>query len=110
MRDMTIAETPEPPYYAVIFTTVQSQDSEGYVDMAKRMFALAAKQPGYLGFEIAGTGSPGIGVSYWTDEASIRAWKADAEHQVAQDLGRDRWYDRYQLRVARVERDYGFSR
>lgn len=107
---MPIAETPEPPYYAVIFTTVQSDDSEGYVDMAKRMFVLAAKQPGYLGFEIAGSGSPGIGISYWSDEASIRAWKSDAEHQLAQDLGRERWYDRYHLRIAKVERDYGFTK
>lgn len=105
---MSIAETPEPPYYAAIFTTVQTDDSDGYVDMAKRMFALAAEQPGYLGFEIAGSGQLGIGVSYWTDEDSIRAWKANAEHQVAQETGRSKWYKKYQLRVARVERDYGF--
>ncbi|MCL4132380.1 UNVERIFIED_CONTAM: hypothetical protein GTU68_042978 [Idotea baltica] len=103
-----IAQTPEPPYYAAIFTTVQSDDAEGYVDMAKRMFALAAEQPGYLGFEIAGSSPLGIGISYWTDEDSIRSWKANAEHQEAQDLGRTKWYDQYQLRIAKVERDYGF--
>ncbi len=106
---MSIAQTPELPYYAAIFTTVQSNNSDGYTEMATRMFKLAAEQPGYLGFEIAGAGSLGIGISYWTDEASIRAWKENAEHQVAQKLGRERWYDHYQLRVAKVERDYGFD-
>lgn len=106
---MMIARTPEPPYYAVIFTTVLSEDTEGYVAMARKMFQLANQHPGCLGFEVTGDGRLGIGVSYWTDEASIRSWKADAEHQVAQELGRERWYAEYQLRVARVERDYGFK-
>jgi heme-degrading monooxygenase HmoA len=46
-------------------------------------------------------------VSYWKDEASIATWKAHAEHAVAQRLGRDRWYADFQLRVCRVERNYG---
>lgn len=105
---MTIANTPQPPYYAVIFTTVLSEDTEGYGATAKTMFQLATKHPGCLGFEVTGDGRTGIGVSYWTDEESIRSWKADADHQMAQKLGRERWYSQYQLRVARVERDYGY--
>ncbi len=48
----------------------------------------------------------GITVSYWQDEAAIRAWKADVEHLTAQRLGKERWYEHYQLRIAKVERDY----
>ncbi|MCB2101722.1 MAG: antibiotic biosynthesis monooxygenase [Rhodobacterales bacterium] len=107
-----LADTPEPPYYAVIFaSTMTGDDPEGYAAMAQAMVDLAARQPGYLGLESArGPDGLGITVSYWTDPAAITAWKAQAEHQVAQRLGRDRWYGAFRLRVARVERAYGFDR
>jgi heme-degrading monooxygenase HmoA len=103
---MAIAETPEPPYYAVIFTSLRhEQPDDGYEDTADRMFELAADQPGFLGVESARHGL-GITVCYWTDEASIAAWKAHAEHALAQERGRTEWYLQYALRVARVERAY----
>ena len=101
--------TPEPPYYAVIFSSQRTEgDPEGYADMAERMVALAHEQPGFLGLEsVRGADGFGITVSYWRDEASIRAWKQHAEHRVAQETGRRAWYADYLLRVARVERAYG---
>ena len=93
---------------AVIFTNVQSDDVAGYGDTADRMEALAAAQPGYLGFETARTpGGTGISVSYWASEADAAAWKEVAEHAEAQRLGRERWYSSYRVRVAVVEREYG---
>lgn len=103
-----IAATPEPPYYAVIFTSLRSDGDDGYAAMAERMDALARQQPGYLGIESAREGV-GITVSYWRDLASIRAWKAQAEHLVAQQHGRARWYRDYRVRVAKVERVYGMG-
>ncbi len=104
-----IAKTPEPPYYAVIFTSVQRTEVPGYAEMAERMETLAREQPGYLGIESAHQGI-GITVSYWRDEDSIRAWKANVEHLAAQRLGRERWYREYHLRVARVERACDWAR
>ena len=101
-----IAVTPEPPYYAVIFTSLQSDNLEGYAETAARMLELAAEQPGYLGVESAREGL-GITVSYWKDLESIECWKAHAEHREAQRAGRERWYSNYKTRIARVERDYG---
>jgi heme-degrading monooxygenase HmoA len=104
---MRPASTPDPPYYAVIFTSSRSEaDEEGYLETAGRMLELAADQPGYLGVELAA----GITISYWRDEESIAAWKRDAEHAAARADGRARWYDRFEVRVARVERAYGFER
>ena len=105
---MTIANTPEPPYYAVIFTSLRTDGDNGYGAMAERMDALAAQQPGYLGVESAREGL-GITVSYWRDLASIRAWKANAEHLVAQQTGRSSWYTDYKTRICKVERDYGLD-
>ena len=106
--DSPIAVTPEPPYYAVIFTSLQGADTEGYGEMADRMVELAATMPGYLGIEsVRNEEGHGITVSYWDSEQAIRQWKANAEHRVAQQTGRTRWYQDYALRVAKVERAYG---
>ncbi len=104
-----IATTPQAPYYAVIFTSLRTDGDKGYGDMADRMVDLAAQQPGFLGVESAREGV-GITVSYWQDLASIRAWKANAEHLIAQQTGRSDWYAQYKTRIAKVERDYGFDK
>ncbi|GAB3025867.1 antibiotic biosynthesis monooxygenase family protein [Spirosoma pulveris] len=103
-----IAATPLPPYYAVIFTSVRTDFNDGYSDMATRMVELAHEQPGFLGVESARV-EIGITVSYWETPESIRAWKEKAEHQIAQQIGRQRWYESYKVRVCKVERDYGFE-
>jgi heme-degrading monooxygenase HmoA len=97
--------------YAVIFTSLRTEGDQGYAQTADEMAALAARQPGYLGFESArGEDGLGISVSYWKDEESIRRWKALADHLAAQKAGRERWYRAYRIRVCRVEREYGFDR
>ncbi len=101
------AATPDPPYYAVIFTSQRREGDDGYAAMAAAMWDLALKQPGCLGAESArGASGVGITVAYFRDEASIAAWKGHTAHLHAQHLGKTRWYDHYQLRVARVERAY----
>jgi heme-degrading monooxygenase HmoA len=105
----TIARTLEPPYVAVIFTSVRTPDDvEGYGRMAEAMEELAAEQPGYLGIESARE-ELGITVSYWVDEESARAWKQVAAHLGAQRRGRERWYADYRVRIATVTRDYGLA-
>ena len=99
-----IARTPDPPYVAVIFTSTRTDDPTGYDETDAAMEALAAEQPGYLGLE----GADGVTVSYWATEHDARAWKAVADHVAAQRRGRERWYESYKVRVARVERDYGW--
>lgn len=101
------AVTPEPPYYAVIFTNQLSDNDAGYEAMGKKMFELALEQPGCLGVESTrDTAGVGITVSYWESEESIAAWKAQSQHMAAQQSGMDRWYEHYELRVAKVERAY----
>lgn len=101
-----IASTPEPPYTAVIFTSLRTEGDNGYAVMSRRMDDLAAQQPGFLGIESARE-DVGITVSYWSDDGAARAWKQVAEHLVAQERGRSTWYRDYQVRVATVTRSYG---
>jgi len=100
-----LANTPEPPYYAVIFTSTRTDYDEGYAATAARMVELAQQQPGFLGVESARE-DVGITVSYWASEEAIRAWHANAEHQLAQREGYRVWYSSFRLRVAKVERAY----
>jgi heme-degrading monooxygenase HmoA len=105
------ARTPEPPYYAVIFTSTRTDVEEGYAAMSDRMVELAAQQPGFLGVESArGDDGLGITVSYWESEEAIANWKRHAEHRVAQSTGMARWYAEFATRVAKVERARTFTR
>lgn len=106
MMIMSIAHTPEPPYTAVIFTSLRTDGDNGYGVMSQRMVDLASQQPGFIGVESAREGV-GITVSYWVDDASAAAWKQVTEHLIAQNRGRDVWYEDYQVRVATVTRSYG---
>ena len=101
----SIATTPKPPYYAVIFTSLKNPDDQDYRTMADRMVELVQQQEGFLGFESARE-AVGITVSYWRDLASIRAWKSDLEHREAQQKGKELWYRAYTIRIARVEQEY----
>lgn len=104
---MAFASGLTPPYYAVIFTSQRKPGDRDYAATAERMVELARTISGYLGIESAREeGGFGITVSYWQDEESIRNWKAHLEHQGAQARGKGDWYEHYQTRVARVERDY----
>lgn len=108
MTTESFARLPQPPYYAVIFSSRRSPGDQGYSQMAERMVALAAGQPGFLGVESArGEAGFGITVSYWASEAAIAAWRIHAEHRIAQESGKADWYAHYEVRIARVERAYG---
>lgn len=108
---MSFAATPEPPYYAVIFSSIQRSGAlSDYSATAARMLELAAEQPGFLGVESARTeGGWGITVSYWRDREAIRRWRQHAEHLLAQERGRSEWYAGFRLRIAVVEHERAFS-
>jgi heme-degrading monooxygenase HmoA len=111
---MAIAATPSPPYYAVVFTSLRTAGDNGYGKMAEAMEKLAATQKGFLGIESVrdelGRDGLGITVSYWESLEAIAAWKENATHLVAQQRGRETWYEGFKVRICRVERDYAFDR
>lgn len=94
-------------YYAVIFTSTHSENTEDYDDMAKQMETLAKAQNGFLGIESA-KDSIGITVSYWESLNAIKNWKQQTDHMVAQQKGKQDWYNWYKVRICRVEREYEF--
>lgn len=104
-----IAKTPEPPYYLVIFSSIRTDNDNGYSKMADLMVELAKQQDGFLGVESA-RNELGITVSYWRDLNSIKKWKENSEHLMAQEKGKSIWYKNFKTRIAKVERDYEFGK
>tara|TARA_R110001583_G_scaffold178786_2_gene334941 strand:- start:164751 stop:165122 length:372 start_codon:yes stop_codon:yes gene_type:complete len=110
---MPLSRLPSPPYYAVIFSSIRTDcDSAAYGAKAAEMSRLAAQQDGYLGEDSTERDNEGMGitVSYWRDEAAIKAWKLQLDHTAARNMGREKWYQSYTLRVAKIERAYDFDR
>ena len=107
LSEKMIANTPKPPYYAVIFTNIRTEVDEAYAETAEEMVRLAEMQEGYLGHESVRDGL-GITISYWASEKSILSWKQQTDHLLAQRMGREKWYETYKTRICLVERDYGF--
>jgi heme-degrading monooxygenase HmoA len=104
-----IAQTPKPPYYAVIFTSIRTGENRGYAEMDDKMVKLATVQPGFLGVESA-RNNLGITVSYWKDLDSIKHWRENFEHTIAREKGREIWYKEFKVRITLVERDYQFMK
>lgn len=98
-----------PPYYAVIFTNVQTENTSGYEAMANAMEQLAKQQPGYLGLEHA-RDDLAITISYWDSLEAISKWKSQVDHLEAQRLGKEKWYEKYTTRICKVERQYSFEK
>jgi len=99
----------QTPYYAVIFTSTRTDLDDNYAEMALKMETLAKQQPGFLGVESA-RNEIGITVSYWESLEAIANWKQNLDHLDAQFLGRQKWYENYVVRIAKVEKEYGFEK
>jgi len=106
---MSIATTPKPPYYAVIFSSIRTNSDDDYEKTSDRMMELAANQTGFLGVETLHENNFGITISYWSDLASIKKWKANLEHLRAQRSGKDKWYSEFKVRICKVEKQYEFD-
>jgi heme-degrading monooxygenase HmoA len=104
-----IANTPQTPYYAVIFTSLRTESDNNYGMTSNKMMALAATQAGFLGVESARE-NVGITVSYWKSLEAIKQWKQHTEHSLAREKGRHLWYKAFKVRICKVEKDYGFEK
>ena len=96
------------PYYAVIFTSTRTEGDNGYGAMAELMETLAKQQDGFISIDSARS-EVGITVSYWEGLEAIKQWKQQTDHIVAQQKGRQDWYNWYNVRICKVEREYSFG-
>ncbi len=97
-------------YYAVIFTSIKNEkaDAQGYAAMAQQMEDLVQQQPVYISHESA-RNEIGITISYWESLEAIKNWKQQSDHLIAQQMGREKFYSYYKVRICTVEREYEFK-
>ena len=88
-----------------------AQAGDDYARMADAMAAHARTFPGFVEMK-SFTADDGerLTVVWWEDEEKLKAWATDARHRVAQQTGRDRWYEYYKMDVARIIRLSNFVR
>lgn len=95
-------------YYAVIFTSIRTNEDNGYALMADKMVELAKLQKGFLGMDSARE-NVGITVSYWESLEDIQKWKGNIDHTLARNLGREKWYSSYTVRICHILKEYSFK-
>ena len=103
-----IVNTPEPPYYTVIFTSTRTAIDDGYTKLNDELWEDAQKLDGFIGAEsMRGENGFGVTVLYFKDMDTIAEWSRYQKHIQAKELGKQKWYKDYRVRIAKVEREYG---
>ena len=92
--------------FAVIFKAKPGQQDDIYLQTVSRMRELAFNKYGCLDFISATEGDLELAISYWEDEESIKRWKNDSEHTLAQKAGRSAWYESYSVQIVEIKREY----
>jgi heme-degrading monooxygenase HmoA len=96
---------------AVIFELEPRQGAAArYFELAASLRAELDSMDGFMSVErFESLAQPGryLSLSFWRDEAAVRAWRCHGMHRRAQQEGRGDVLAGYRLRVATVVRDYG---
>lgn len=95
--------------FAVIFTAMSAERDRAYSDTANKMRELAFSKYGCIDFVSAFVGEREVTISYWPEIKNILAWKKDAQHTEAQNMGREKWYSAYKVEVVEIKRAYTFG-
>ena len=99
------------PYVVIFRSTRKLDDGQLYSQWSEKMENLVKTIVGYehhFGFRDEAT-RDGVTVSYFKSLDAISQWRQLDEHKVAQQLGRDSFYEEYSIQVCEVLRDYGFK-
>ena len=98
---------------AVVFEVwPKAERRDAYLEIAAGLRRQLEAIDGFISVErFESLSEPGklLSLSFWRDEAAVRAWRNLAVHRAAQGRGRAQIFADYRLRVAGVIRDYGMA-
>jgi heme-degrading monooxygenase HmoA len=95
----------------ILFRSKLVDAPDGYAEMAQEMLDLAKTMPGFVDVKaFKADDGERLTVVWWQDEETLRAWRTQTRHRVAQNAGRERWYEYYKIDVAEVQRSNQFTR
>lgn len=103
-----LIETPVPPYYTVIFSSIRTEVEEGYTELNDELWLDAQKLDGFIGADsVRKDDGEGITTLYFKDMETIHQWAKYQKHIRAKELGKEKWYKDYKVRIGKIEREYG---
>ncbi|OHV85613.1 antibiotic biosynthesis monooxygenase [Ensifer sp. LCM 4579] len=98
---------------AVIFEVLPADGKrDAYLGLAADLRPLLEGIEGFISIErFQSLADPNrlLSLSFWRDEAAVKAWRNSEEHRAAQAAGRRGVFADYRLRIASVVRDYGLK-
>jgi heme-degrading monooxygenase HmoA len=95
----------------VLFRSKLVDAPDGYAEMAQEMLDLAKTMPGFVDVKaFKAEDGERLTLVWWEDEETLRGWRTNARHLVAQRAGRERWYEYYTIEAAEVKRSTRFDR
>ena len=95
--------------FVVIFRAKINEPDEQYESTAAELRELARAEYHCAGFHAVAENGVEIALSYWHSLEDIENWKNDPAHKSAQEKGRRKYYQSYEVQVARIERQYAFT-
>ena len=83
---------------------------DDYSQMAAEMLATAKEMPGFVDFKsFKADDGERLSIVRWKDQETMAAWRSHPRHRVAQQAGRAKWYESYQIEIAQVLRENSFN-
>ena len=92
--------------YVVIFKARIRALDELYFSTAQQLRDKALTHFNCQHFEALTEAEHEIALSYWNTLEDILAWQQDAQHLVAQQLGKNQWYASFSVEICEVLRRY----
>jgi heme-degrading monooxygenase HmoA len=92
--------------YVVIFKAKINILDHEYSRTARLLREKALTQFNCQRFEAISENNFEIALSYWNSLEDIQTWHRDAEHQVAQRLGKEKWYKSFSVEICEIQKSY----
>lgn len=98
---------------AVIFeVTPKPEHCNSYFEIAAMLKPQLAEIEGFISierFQSLSNPEKYLSLSFWQNEAAVKQWKSNIDHQAAQNKGKSELFNQFRIYVGHIVRDYGNS-
>jgi heme-degrading monooxygenase HmoA len=97
--------------FVILFRSKLTSNTDGYEELADEMVRLGKEMPGFIDFKsFKAEDGERLSVAWWRDAETLRAWRTHPRHRFAQEAGREKFYEYYNIDVAEIVRSNHFDR
>lgn len=92
--------------FVVIFKAKIKALDPSYFQIAQSLREKALSQFNCQKFEAISENGFEVALSYWHSFEDIQAWHQDADHKVAQAIGKVKWYQSFSVEICEIQKSY----